>query len=86
MAKAQLELRLATAVKDNKKSFYKYINGKRRAKENVHPILDAAGNVATKEKAEVLNTFFTPLIAGLVTLQALYALIWKSGMLLRICP
>ncbi len=25
-AKAQLELRLATAVKENKKSFYKYIS------------------------------------------------------------
>ena len=60
-AKAQLELRLATAVKENKKSFYKYINGKRRTKENFHPLLDAAGNVTTedKEKAEVLNTFFT---------------------------
>ena len=32
--KAQLELRLATAVKENKKSFYKYINGKRRIKDN----------------------------------------------------
>jgi len=60
-AKAQLELRLATAVKENKKSFYKYINGKRRTKENFHPLLDTAGNVTTedKEKAEALNTFFT---------------------------
>ena len=40
-AKAQLELRLATAVKDNKKSFYKYINGKRRTKDNFHPILNS---------------------------------------------
>ena len=60
-AKTQLELRLSTAVKDNKKSFYKYINGQRRTKDISHPILDAAGNVATedKEKAEVLNAFFT---------------------------
>jgi len=36
-AKAQFELRLATAVKENKKSFYKYINSKRRTKENFHP-------------------------------------------------
>lgn len=36
-AKAQLELKLATAVKENKKSFYKYINSKRRTKENFHP-------------------------------------------------
>ena len=60
-AKAQLELRLATAVKENKKSFYKYINGKRRTKDDFYPLIDAAGNVTTedKEKAEVLNAFFT---------------------------
>jgi len=42
-AKAQLELRLATVVRDNKKCFYKYINTKKRAKENLLPLLDAAG-------------------------------------------
>ena len=52
---------MAIAVKENKKSFYKYVNGKRRTKENFHPLLDAVGNVTTedKEKAEVLNAFFT---------------------------
>jgi len=60
-AKARLELRLATAVKEKKKSFYKYTSGKRRSKENLHPVLDAAGNVTTedREKAEVLTAFFT---------------------------
>jgi len=59
-AKAQLELRLATAVRDNKKCFYIYIKNKKRGKENLHPILDAGGNIANKdeEKAEVLNAFF----------------------------
>ncbi|KAK1207000.1 LIN1 transcriptase, partial [Pygoscelis papua] len=59
-AKAQLERNLAAVVKDNKKSFYKYINDKKRAKENLHPLLDAGGNVVTEdeEKAEVLNAFF----------------------------
>ncbi|KAF1441643.1 hypothetical protein FQV21_0009000, partial [Spheniscus demersus] len=58
--KAQLERNLAAVVKDNKKSFYKYINDKKRAKETLHPLLDAGGNVVTedKEKAEVLNAFF----------------------------
>jgi len=42
-AKAQLELRLATVVRDNKKCFYKYINNKKRAKENLHPLLDVGG-------------------------------------------
>jgi len=59
-AKAHLELSLATVVRDNKKCFYKYINNKKRAKENLHPLLDAGENIASKhkEKAEVLNAFF----------------------------
>ena len=63
-AKAQLELNLATAVKDNKKCFYKYISNKRRAKENLHPLLDAGGNIVTKdvEKTEVLNAAFASVL------------------------
>ncbi|KAK4832989.1 hypothetical protein QYF61_027013 [Mycteria americana] len=59
-AKAQLELNLATAIKDNKIHFYKSISNKRRAKENPHPLLDVGGNIVAKdeEKAEVLNAFF----------------------------
>ena len=41
-AKAQLELMLATVVRDNRKCFYKYIN-KKRAKEILHPLLDVGG-------------------------------------------
>ncbi|KAK4832283.1 LOW QUALITY PROTEIN: hypothetical protein QYF61_021682 [Mycteria americana] len=39
---------------------YEYINNKKRAKENLPPLLDVGGNIATKneEKAEVLNAFF----------------------------
>ncbi|KAK4824547.1 hypothetical protein QYF61_016151 [Mycteria americana] len=59
-AKAELELNLTTAVKDNKKYFFKYISSKRRAKENLQPLVDGGGNIVTKdeEKAEVLNAFF----------------------------
>ena len=59
-AKAQLELSLATKVKGNNKYFCKYIYSKRRARENLHPFLDAEGNLVTKDqdKAEVLNAFF----------------------------
>ena len=38
-AKAQLELNLATGVKGNKKLIYKYINSKRKTKENLHSLL-----------------------------------------------
>ena len=60
-AKVQLELNLATGVKRNKKLFYKYFNSKRRTRENLHSLLDEAGNVITedKEKADILNAFFT---------------------------
>ncbi|KAK4810917.1 hypothetical protein QYF61_013325 [Mycteria americana] len=59
-AKAELELSLAAAVKDNKKHFFKYISSKRRAKENLQPLVDGGGNTVTEdeEKAEVLNAFF----------------------------
>ena len=59
-AKAQLKLNLATMVKDNNKYFYKYINSKRRTRDNLHPFLDAEGNLVTKDqdKAEVLNALF----------------------------
>ncbi|KAK4816201.1 hypothetical protein QYF61_012666 [Mycteria americana] len=60
-AKAELELNLATAVKDNKKYFFKYITSKRRAKENLQPLVDGEGNTVTKdeEKAGVHAAFFT---------------------------
>ena len=60
-AKAQLELNLAAGIKGNKKLFYKYINSKRRTRENLCSLLDEAGNVTTedKEKADILNAFFT---------------------------
>ena len=58
--RAQLELNLATAVKDNKNCFYEYINNKRQNEKKLRYLLDRVGNVVTKdeEKAEVLNAFF----------------------------
>ena len=59
-AKAQLELILATKVKDNNKHFCNYINSKRRARENLHPLMDTEGSLVTKDqdKLEVLNASF----------------------------
>jgi len=58
-AKAQLELNLATAIKE-KKCFYKYVSNKRKPKENLHSLLYVGGNIVTndEEKSEVFNAFF----------------------------
>ena len=54
-SKAQLEINLASAIKDNK-----YVNNKRKTRESLHPLLDAGGNMAMsdEEKADMLNVFF----------------------------
>jgi len=63
---------LATAVKKNKKSFYKYISGKRRTMENFHPLFDAAGNVTTEERRRLRSStpsLHLPLIGRPVILR-----------------
>lgn len=37
-------------VRDNKKCVYQYSNSKRRAKENIHPLLDVVRNFTTEGK------------------------------------
>ncbi|NWT84206.1 PO22 protein, partial [Lanius ludovicianus] len=53
---AQLELNLATFVKDNKKCFYKYINGKRKGKSNLVFLLDVGGNLVTPDGKKAIST------------------------------
>ena len=59
-AKALLELNLVKEVKDKKKDFLKHANSKRKNRENVGPLLNEMGALATgdAEKAEILNAFF----------------------------
>ena len=64
-AKAHLELNLARDVK-KKKGFIKYISSKRKARDNVGPLLNEAGVLVTEnaEKAELLNAFFASVFSA----------------------
>ncbi|GAB0186169.1 mitochondrial enolase superfamily member 1 [Grus japonensis] len=65
-AKALTEINLARDVKDNKKSFYRYVSDKMRTRENVGPLRNEMGELVTQdmEKAEVLNDFFASVFTG----------------------
>lgn len=54
-AKAQLELKWARRVEDNRKGFLrKYIGSKRKAKENVGPLLSGLGNLVARQRCTSL--------------------------------
>ncbi|XP_059581920.1 uncharacterized protein LOC132249993 [Alligator mississippiensis] len=59
-AKAEMELGVATWIKDNKKSFFKYIGGKKKVPGNLGPLQDMLGNlvVTPDDKASLFNDFF----------------------------
>ncbi|KAK4807141.1 hypothetical protein QYF61_018482, partial [Mycteria americana] len=59
-AKARLEFKLASTVKDNKKGFLKSINSKRRTRDNIGLLLDEVGHLTNRDvdKAETFNAFF----------------------------
>lgn len=69
--KANLELGLVRDVKGSKNGFCKYINSKRKVKENVSLLLNGARDLVTKdmEKAKVFNAFFTSVFTGKTGLQ-----------------
>ena len=46
-AKAHLEMKLAKEIKDNKNSFFKYVNSQREARDNVGPLLNEGGVLVT---------------------------------------
>ncbi|KAJ7395802.1 hypothetical protein BTVI_151811 [Pitangus sulphuratus] len=59
VAKAQLELKLARNLGDNKK-FFKYINGNRQCRKIIGPFQDEDGHLMNRnrDKSEVFNAFF----------------------------
>lgn len=69
--RAQLELNLTKAIKDNKKGVCKYINNKRKRKDNIGLLLNEGRTLATEdvEKAELLNTAFALVFTGKISPQ-----------------
>ncbi|KAK4814759.1 hypothetical protein QYF61_026736 [Mycteria americana] len=61
-----LELNLVRSVKGDEKGFCKYINSKRKTRENADLLLRGARDLVTKdmEKAEVLSAFFALVFTG----------------------
>ena len=55
-----MELNLVRDMKNNRKTFYRYIGQKRQAKVSVPPLVNVKGELAStdEEKAEVLSEFF----------------------------
>jgi len=66
--------------------FYKYINSKRRAKENLHPLLDVERNITTEDEEKAEPSLHLPLKVRPVILGVLYTLTWKSWMGSKINP
>lgn len=61
MIKAQLEFKLTSTVKDNKKGLLNYVNCKRRIRANISLLLDEVGHLTIRDadKAEKFNAAFT---------------------------
>lgn len=61
MAKARVDFKLSSTVKDNKKVILKCINSKRRIGHNISPLLDKVIYLTNRDidKAETFNAFFT---------------------------
>lgn len=70
-AKVQLELKLASIVSDNKKGFLKYINSKKRSKENTGSILVKDGHLIGMKKKQEHSMLF--LLQSLIILMSDWA-------------
>lgn len=75
-AKAPLELNLVKELKDNKKGIFKYVDSKRKIRENMGPLLSETHALITgdSEKMEILNSFFASVFSAKTSPQELQTL------------
>lgn len=59
-AKSQLDLKMASTVRDSNKGFCKYINSKRRSRDKIVPLVGENDHLRNidMDKAEIFNVFF----------------------------
>lgn len=79
MAKAQLETKLARIVREIKKSFFQYINGKKQIRNNTGPFQDEDGLLTNRgmDMAECLM-FLCLSSAQMMDQRGLSALSWRT--------
>ena len=60
-AKRSYEKQIALNMKNDSKIFWKFVQSKTKAKEDIQCIIDDSGEIHSEnlKKAELLNTFFT---------------------------
>lgn len=78
-AKAQIELKLAKDVKNNKKGFYRYVSSKQKHREDAEPLPNEAGKLFTADKAELLSMFFTSIFSSTAGLQSTGSSIYNNA-------
>lgn len=79
MAKAQLKLKMASIVVDNKTGILKYLNKERRTNKNGDPLLDKVGHLTNSydDKEEIFQTFFH-LFFDIEGVLDLWSLVWRT--------
>jgi len=60
-ARRKFEKKLACNIKNDSKTFYRYVRSKSRTKDIIGPLKDDRGNIVTDDgqMADILNNFFS---------------------------